>query len=85
MHIYNKKPRGTMNTYSSCTNEALSEDYADFIVGSFSSYDRFFNFDNQCISQMTISENTLYAPLDDILPLSIIKYPYSSIPDLYCL
>ena len=73
----------TTSPTNSCTTQALSEDYADFIVGSFSPYNRFFNFENRCIAEMTISEDVIYSPIKEVLPLSIIKYPYSTIPDVY--
>lgn len=69
---------------SPCKTQALSEDYADFIVRSLSPIpNSLANLNDLCTVPMAVNHLCLYAPLDNVLPISINKYPYTSIPTLY--
>ena len=71
---------------SPCKNQALSEDYADFIIGRLSPFpESIASLEGLCRAPMTISQLCMYAPLSNVLPLSINHYPYSSIPSLFTL
>lgn len=67
-----------------CKNQALSESYADFIVRRLSPVsDSLSNINGLCTAPLASNHICMYAPLDNVLPISINKYPYSSIPSLY--
>lgn len=69
---------------ATCKNEAISEEYADFIVERTAPFDSpFFDLGEICISQMSPFFNCVYAPLDEVQPISINRYPYSTIPTLF--
>lgn len=70
-----------------CTSPVSSEDYGDFIY-------RHFNFTYEALSSIAGSDcidfasreyAIIYRPLDQVLPLSLSKYSYDSIPKLYTL
>lgn len=69
---------------SSCKEQSISEDYADFIIRRLTPIpDSIKNIEGICSVPLAVNHTCIYAPLDKILPLSINKYPYASIPSLY--
>lgn len=69
---------------SSCKEQAISEAYADFIIRRLSPIpESISNIEGTCSVPLVLNHTCIYAPLDNILPLSINKYPYASIPSLY--
>lgn len=69
---------------SLCKEQAISEDYADFIIRHLSPFpESIYSIENICSVPLALNHNCVYAPLEKVLPLSINKYPYASIPSLY--
>lgn len=69
---------------SLCKEQAISEGYADFIIRDLSPFpESISSIENICSIPLAINHTCVYAPLEKVLPLSINKYPYASIPSLY--
>ncbi|MEG2350852.1 MAG: S8 family serine peptidase, partial [Hungatella sp.] len=70
-----------------CTANTSGEDYADFIYrhNGLSMQELYEELENPCLDFVNSNYVIIHAPLDQVLPLSLERYPYSSIPKLYAL
>lgn len=70
-----------------CNADVASEDYADFIYQHTNlTLERLYElYQTQCIDFISRELIVLYRPLQDVLPLSLEKYSYDTIPKLYSL
>ena len=67
-----------------CRERIVSEDYADFITEyDIDEYPVLERFSGECYLKLDESHNCVYSPIDRIKPLSVMNYPYKSIPTLY--
>ena len=71
----------------SCNQAVNSENYADFIYryGNISLELIRQQTGTDCISYVDEEYVILHAPLDQVLPITLARYSYSSIPALYTL
>ncbi|PNV60003.1 peptidase [Clostridium sp. chh4-2] len=70
-----------------CSADITSEDYADFIYRhtSLPLEELYRIYDSPCIDFINRELLVIYRPLQDVLPLSLEKYSYETIPKLYSL
>lgn len=69
-----------------CSAPIASEAYADFIARYQTSPEEFLaSYGNGCVDFINSEQAVVYAPLESVLPLTLSRYPYSSIPKLYSL
>lgn len=67
-----------------CRDVIMSEEYADFIVGFSSNVEAFLEtYKDKCPTPIGISYGTIFEPLDRVLPITLARYSYESIPKLY--
>lgn len=67
-----------------CRDVIMSEDYADFIVSFISSVESFMeNYKDKCPTALSLSYGMVFEPLEKVLPISLAKYTYDSIPMIY--
>ena len=71
---------------NSCKEMAISEDFGDFIIDRLMKPPKVFSeLNSKCSAAMSITSLCIYAPLTEVLPLSINNYPYVTIPSLFAL
>lgn len=72
---------------ASCSADVTSEDYADFIYqhSNLSLEEIYQTYGTRCVDFISREFLIAYRPLQDVLPLSLEKYSYDSIPKLYSL
>ncbi len=67
-----------------CREKIVSEEYADFITEyGKEEYSILERFRGECYLQLDELFNCVYSPIDKIEDLSVMNYPYKSIPTLY--
>ncbi len=67
-----------------CRDVIMSEEYADFIVGFSSNVEAFLEtYKDKCPIPIGISYGAIFEPLDKVLPITLARYSYESIPKLY--
>ncbi len=67
-----------------CREIKLSEEYADFITEyRVPSKEVLERFDAECYQELDVVYSAVYAPLNKVRELSVLNYPYKSIPTLY--
>lgn len=71
----------------SCTSNVAGEDYADFIIrhNNETLEQLYEKLDTPCIQYISREYAVAYAPLEQILPLTIERHSYPSIPKLFTL